>query len=191
MVIIRPIEHPDAGLVYSAANTQLKIGNHLIGIGTLYVNQNSLEWMPVNRPEGLSILWKQISVHGITPNPIKSIYFMLDHKLYWQGVYGENGSTPHENESGDEDEDSISDEMTELWLIPTDPNIVDTIYQAMTDCQALHPDSADSISESDGEFMDFDAVVQDRGDDDDDDNVGENNMQGLNINDERFADAEE
>lgn len=199
MVIIRPINHPDAGLVYSSANTQLKIADHIIGSGTLYVNQDSLEWMPVDKPEGLSILWKQISVHGIAPNPVKCIYFMLDHKLIWEGVYGDvtipNGNGMNGEESDDEEE-SNGDEMTEMWLIPSDPNTVDTIYQAMTDCQALHPDSAESISGSESELMDFESVGQDRdeGDDDDDDEGDDNvggNMQDLNINDERFADAEE
>ncbi|XP_055849601.1 methylosome subunit pICln [Episyrphus balteatus] len=195
MVIIRPINLPDAGLVYSSPNTQLKIADRIIGTGTLYVNQDSLEWMPADRPEGLSILWKQISVHGVAPNPVKCIYFMLDHKLVWDGVYGDivipNGNGVNDDESED-DEESNSDQMTEMWLIPNDPNTVDSIYQAMTDCQALHPDSAESISGSESDYMDFESVGQDRGDDDDenDDNVG-GNMQDLNINDERFADAEE
>lgn len=117
---------------------------------------------------------------------------MIDHKLIWEGVYGDN-DIPNGDEllaeqlNGDvSDLDSDTEEMTEMWLIPSDPNTVDSIYQAMTDCQALHPDSADSISESGSDYMDFEGD----GNEDGDGELG-GNLQDLNINDERFADAEE
>lgn len=142
---------------------------------------------------------------------------MLDHQLKWPGIYegGEpiqnhsNGTATHpqsgsENDSAGDDDDDDNDvyedaedvQMTECWLIPQDPNCVNTMYQAMTECQALHPDSGDSIS-GDSEYMDDD------GEDDDENEIpvlGNGNegveeardtMNNMSLNDDRFADADE
>ncbi|KAM7357670.1 chloride nucleotide-sensitive channel icln [Cochliomyia hominivorax] len=212
MVIIGRITPPNIGLAFSSENVQLKIGEKIIGTGNVYISQNSLVWRPSNmEQDGISIYWKQISVHGISATPSSCIYFMLDHQLKWPGIYeGEthnhsNGIAEHpqsgsENESEDDDNDDYEDaqdvQMTECWLIPQDENCVNTMYQAMTECQALHPDSGDSIS-GDSEYMD------DEGDDDDDetalggadenasvDQAGDN-MNNMSLNDDRFADADE
>ncbi|XP_067633431.1 methylosome subunit pICln [Eurosta solidaginis] len=228
MALIGEISPPDEGLIYTASNIKLKIGEKVIGKGILYISQNSLGWQADNMSEGISISWKQISVHGISSSPSKCIYFMLDHNLEWRGVYdkatresannrnGHGGPVnnddlevvpmeEHPDNENDEDvdegnatdEDDNGDNLTECWLIPDDVNTVETMFQAMTDCQALHPDSADSISEE-SDFMDDDGQNFDNGigpagngarDDAEDAQGG---MRNLNLNDdERFADADE
>ncbi|XP_017462747.1 PREDICTED: methylosome subunit pICln [Rhagoletis zephyria] len=226
MALIAQINAPEEGLVYTANNTKLKIGEQLIGKGTLYISQNSLGWQGEGMNEGISLLWKQISIHGISANPCKCIYFMLDHNLEWRGVYDKTTRAPENNHNGNaegvddgvpmeqrldnendeidegnatDDEDERNDEqLTECWLIPDDANTVDIMFQAMTECQALHPDSADSISEE-SDFMDdedgesFDNGLGPAG------NSGrdyaedaQGGMRNLNLNDdERFADADE
>lgn len=188
---------------------------------------SSLSWAPDDKPEGISIMWKQISVHGISSNPVKCIYFMLDHQFVWRGVYdgavaiaanghgdgaaaglpmeNENGADSVEEDEGNEtdNEDAEEQQLTECWLIPADVNTVDTIFQAMTECQALHPDSADSISEE-SDFMDdcdeddengivgpVVAVNVEHGQGDNADAVARGGIENLNINDDRFADADE
>lgn len=131
---------------------------------------------------------------------------MLDHQLVWEGVYDSlharngNGVPMDQNADDDDEEDegneTDNEEMTELCLTPADTNSVETIFQAMSDCQALHPD--DSLSEE-SNFMDD-------GDVDGNDDMGANgiqnvanndgnatvqgDMENLNLND-RFADADE
>ncbi|XP_065359481.1 methylosome subunit pICln [Calliphora vicina] len=210
MVIIGRITPPNVGLAFSSDNVQLKIGQETVGTGSVYISQNSLVWRPNNLDQdGISIFWKQISVHGISTTPSNCIYFMLDHQLKWPGIYeGEihnhsNGTAEHqsgsENESEDDEvyEDAEENQITECWLIPQDQNSVNIMYQAMTECQALHPDSGDSIS-GDSEYMDDE-------DEDDNDEVpvlgGDNEnasveqardtMNNMSLNDDRFADADE
>lgn len=224
MAFIREI-NPPQGLIYKNENIQLKIGEKVLESGILYITEDSLSWKPQSRNEGISIPWKQISLHGISSSPSKYVYVMLDHKLQWEGVYdpgshnssnmngsvGGGGGNASNNENGadgdginqqqqNNDNDSDNDEgnesdceqdFTELWLIPSDTNCVEDIFQAMKECQALHPDSADSISDE-GNFMDAQDIDDDDNDDpDDDDEIGQNDMKHLNINDEKFADAED
>ncbi|XP_054739059.1 methylosome subunit pICln [Anastrepha obliqua] len=233
MALIAHITPPAEGLIYTARNIKLKIGEKIIGKGSLYISQNSLGWQAEDMNEGISIFWKQISIHGISANPSKCIYFMLDHNLEWRGVYdkatrvsaninhngnvdgaeggqGDNNGFPMEqqldNESDgdvdegnatDEEDEHNSDQLTECWLIPDDVNTVDIMFQAMNECQALHHDSADSISEE-SDFMDdedgesFGNGIGPAGNGGRDDaEEAQGGMRNLNLNDERFADAEE
>ncbi|KAH8375427.1 methylosome subunit pICln [Drosophila serrata] len=223
MVLIMPVSPPEYGLMYTANNIKLKLGDKVVGEGTIYIAQNTLSWQPSDLAEGISIEWKQVSLHGISSNPRKCIYFMLDHKVEWSGVYGDppqpavngqngagagvgndaevdegNGSDEHDEEDNFEDAvDEQLEEVTECWLLPDDIHTVDTMYSAMTTCQALHPDSADSDSEDsdpmedaggmDDEDMEQDALTLGR-------NGGEvGGMQNLSLDDddERFEDADE
>lgn len=61
-------------------------------------------------------------------------------RFYWGLVNNENLSL---------DEDA---EMTQMWLIPADIEVVEKIYNAMIQCQVLNPDPNDSLSEG-GKFL--------------------------------------
>ncbi|XP_017836082.1 methylosome subunit pICln [Drosophila busckii] len=231
MVLIMPVSMPEHGLLYTANNITFKIGDKVVGKGTVYISQNTLSWQPAELPEGISIEWKQVSLHGISSNPRKCIYFMLDRKVEWEGVYtgrnnvevnGQNGGGeqgdgvanndvdegngsdgPDEDDDDDDNfEDAVDqhlDEVTECWLLPDDILTVDTMYNAMTTCQALHPDSADSNSEDSDIMEDAGGMAfedQDMGEDAL--TLGRNGgevggMQNLSLDDddERFEDADE
>lgn len=133
-------------------------------------------WQADGRADGLSIPWTKISLHAISRDPVKCVYFMLDYRVLWPGVIHErNGSNGNGNASeNDDDVDEgnydgkyflvfyqkfgccsnntafYSDddaEMTQMWLIPGDVEEVDKIYNAMVQCQILNPDPNDSLSE--------------------------------------------
>ncbi|XP_034476176.1 methylosome subunit pICln [Drosophila innubila] len=234
MVLIMPISPPEHGLLYTANNIKLKLGDKVVGQGTVYISQNTLSWQPVDLQEGISIEWKQVSLHGISSNPRKCIYFMLDRKVEWEGVYmgrsleinGQNGGgdeiqrnannvannevdegngsdEPDDDEEDDDNfEDAVDqqlDDVTECWLLPDDIHTVDTMYNAMTTCQALHPDSADSNSEDSDPMEDAGGMAFDDQDMVEDAltlgrNGGEvGGMQNLSLDDddERFEDADE
>lgn len=132
----------------------------------------------------------------------------MDHQLNWTGVYdGSNAEanhtngTQHSDDDDDEDEvyeDAEEEQITEFWLIPDDVNTVDTVCQAMSECQACVPDSADSMSD-DSECMDDDDFNDDGIDigSENGDEVHEaeteaaRNMNNLSLNDDRFEDADE
>lgn len=120
-----------------------------------------------------------------------------------------NGSDEHDQDDEDDDdddnfEDAVDqqlDEVTECWLLPDDIHTVDTMYNAMTTCQALHPDSADSNSEDSDPMEDAGGVGMAFDDQDmaeDAHTLGRNGgevggMQNLSLDDddERFEDADE
>ncbi|EDW09929.1 methylosome subunit pICln [Drosophila mojavensis] len=239
MVLIMPISPPEHGLLYTANNIKLKLGDKIVGHGTVYISQNTLSWQPADLAEGISIEWKQVSLHGISSNPRKCIYFMLDRKVEWEGVYmgqspevnGQNGgggdelrrnavalannevdegngSDEHDQDDEDDEDDNFEDaidqhldEVTECWLLPDDIHTVDTMYNAMTTCQALHPDSADSNSEDSDPMEDAGGVGMAFDDQDmaeDAHTLGRNGgevggMRNLSLDDddERFEDADE
>ncbi|EDW91770.1 methylosome subunit pICln [Drosophila teissieri] len=215
MVLIMRVSPPEHGLLYTANNIKLKLGDKVVGEGTVYIAQNTLSWQPTELPEGISIEWKQVSLHGISSNPRKCIYFMLDHKVEWNGVYGDppqhavngrngggseaevdegNGSDEHDDDDNFEDAvDEQFEEVTECWLLPDDIHTVDTMYSAMTTCQALHPDSADSDSEDSDPMQDAGGLEDEAMEEEDALTLGRNGVQNLSLDDddERFEDADE
>ena len=52
-----------------------------------------------------------------------------------------------ENEDGEEEEGTG---MTEMSFIPDDKGMLDAMFLAMSECQALHPDPNDSVSGGNG-----------------------------------------
>ncbi|EDV54942.1 methylosome subunit pICln [Drosophila erecta] len=215
MVLIMRVSPPEHGLLYTANNIKLKLGDKVVGEGTVYIAQNTLSWQPAELQEGISIEWKQVSLHGISSNPRKCIYFMLDHKVEWNGVYGGppqqvvngrnggvseaevdegNGSDEHDDDDNFEDAvDEQFEEVTECWLLPDDIHTVDTMYSAMTTCQALHPDSADSDSEDSDPMQDAGGLEDEAMEEEDALTLGRNGVQNLSLDDddERFEDADE
>lgn len=137
---------------------------------------------------------------------------MLDHQLKWPGIYDvadypsngtldsngdDDGNESDEQEDNEIYEDAEEEQVTECWLIPEDENSVGTMYQAMSECQALHPDSGDSIS-GDSDYMDGDDVITEENpfiDDDDTENAAieetRDTMNNMSLNNDRFADADE
>ncbi|XP_037049142.1 methylosome subunit pICln [Bradysia coprophila] len=189
MVVISPISMPEEGRLYEASNVKLKIDETQLNAGSLYFTSTSLLWQADGRTDGLSIPWTKISLHAISTDPVKCVYFMIDYRLQWPGVILErNGSNGNGNVSENDDDvdegnyDDEDAEMTQMWLIPGDVEEVDKIYGAMIQCQVLNPDPNDSLSEGE-EFME--AL------DENEDEVVEEDMQNLSINDGRFADADE
>lgn len=55
---------------------------------------------------------------------------------------------PPASESGSENEDEDADTpITEMRFAPDNINNLETMFQAMNQCQALHPDPQDSFSD--------------------------------------------
>ncbi|XP_030388450.1 methylosome subunit pICln isoform X2 [Scaptodrosophila lebanonensis] len=130
---------------------------------------------------------------------------MLDHQVMWEGVYMDEPGSLLENNHDVEIDNSfefaiMEQPVTECWLLPDDIDIhsVDTMYRVMTTCQTLHPDSEDTNSdESEDEFAIGGIIHEDQEAGNSDENgraescVMGGMMQELNLEDERFEDAEE
>uniref|UniRef100_A0A1A9V0U7 Uncharacterized protein n=1 Tax=Glossina austeni TaxID=7395 RepID=A0A1A9V0U7_GLOAU len=95
-------------LSYTGGNVQLKIGDKIIETGTL-----------------------SQSKRGIYEVAAASPYINI------QNGAEDEGNATNEEENDDEIfQDAEEEQITECWLIPEDVNTVDTIFQAMTECQA-------------------------------------------------------
>lgn len=73
-----------------------------------FVFSSSLLWQADGRNDGVSIPWTKISLHAVSVDPVKCIYFMLDYRLLWPGVIQERNGT---NGNGDisENEDEVDE----------------------------------------------------------------------------------
>lgn len=174
--------------------------------------------------DGITVPWKDISVHGVATTVTKCIYFMMDQMVVWPGIYEPTGTNGHctdqlidtdgddkdkdnDNENGEFDDYLIFDdeepmEISECWLIPQDGNMIRSLFLAMNECQSLNPDTDDSEDSMDdydeddeGDYNigenDEDNVLGYASSDDDDANGASRGLGNININDDRFADADE
>lgn len=194
MVTIGEAYAPVDGIVYSAEDVKVKIGDSLIGpSGELHLTESSLIWTCEERNSSIAIPWPRVGVQAVSSNPDKCIYLMLDINLVWPGFYegrpqnngngvageGEPGEEEDETDEGHES-DGSENEMTEMWLLPSAPAIVDQIYNAMRECQSLNPDPG-TVSE-DEDYMEAEEEELQEVDE----------MRNLQLDDEdKFADAEE
>lgn len=95
---------------------------------------------------------------------------MLNQEIVWPGIYKPSASNlsvwrevvnnddvdKSDEENMDSFEEAEEKSTTECWLLPGDHNIVDTIYRAMSECQALNPDTMDdksTFSDNDSEYV--------------------------------------
>jgi nucleotide-sensitive chloride channel 1A len=60
-------------------------------------------------------------------------------------------NTDDNNDDDDDDESDIP--ITEMRFAPDNINNLDNIFQAMNECQALHPDPQDSFSDGEINFL--------------------------------------
>lgn len=101
---------------------------------------------------------------------------MTEAEITWPGVYENhihnNGRDANEDDEGHES-DGSEEIVTEFWVEPEHNDVVDQIFNAMKQCQSMHPDPADSISE-DEDYMEAEDAEDDGGD-------GAGQMRNLNL----------
>ncbi|KAL1123718.1 hypothetical protein AAG570_001491 [Ranatra chinensis] len=144
MVVITCFPPPTDDIRHKQPSTKLCINSKEVGIGTLYIAERRLAWVEdTSLQQGYSIEYKNVSLHAISRDlqafPEECLYVMLDLAM----------ESPQEA-NGDADEEGT--EMTELRFIPEDKGCLDAMFQAMSHCQTLHPDTDNSFS-SDGKFI--------------------------------------
>ncbi|KAI0238824.1 Methylosome subunit pICln [Lamellibrachia satsuma] len=150
MVILTSFPPPTEGIVRKQECTQAHVRGKCLGDGTLYIAESRVSWVG-NEGEGFSLEYPAISLHAIcrdlTAFPHECLYLMVDANIDLQEHRGDGDA----GTSGDGDTDSV-DDTSEIHFVPQDKGALTTMYQAMSDCQALHPDENDSFSEEEGQF---------------------------------------
>ncbi|XP_045781036.1 methylosome subunit pICln [Maniola jurtina] len=165
---------PAEGVLYEAPSTKLIVNDQELGTATLYITENNVVWGGGVGASGgasptLSLLYPTISLHAIQREPTAALYMVLNYELRLPELQQQGGGDA-QNEDDDDDDDFDADNhpITQLRFIPQNEGDLSSMYSAMSQGQALHPDPADEVDDEDS-YMD--------GEDDD--------------GDEEFEDAEE
>ncbi|XP_029036315.1 methylosome subunit pICln [Osmia bicornis bicornis] len=169
MVVLSNFLAPQEGIRHEESNTTVYINDREVGKGTLYITESLLSWVNYDTQQGFSLEYPHISLHAISRevHPRQCLYIMVDAKVDLPDV-----PLPPASDSGSENEndDDADTPITEMQFAPDDVNNLEAMFQAMNQCQALHPDPQDSFSDAeediyeDAEEDDFENYEADAGD---------------------------
>jgi len=133
------------GLVHTESNATLFFGDRNRGSGTLYITENYILWKGTGENDTLTLEYPSISLHAISRDtanfPHECLYLLLE--------------SP---ESVSEDERDPEAEVTEVRLVPQNESSIKAMYDAVTECQELHPDPEDEDS-ADEEHPDISSML--------------------------------
>ncbi|CAK8674776.1 methylosome subunit pICln-like isoform X2 [Clavelina lepadiformis] len=124
------VTRPDSSIYHKEDCCKANIDSTEMGDGTLYITEIDVVWC-TNENRGFKLQYGDIAVHAISTDsqafPEECFYVMYNRNLL------------NEDESNDEDEPSVS----EVRFIPSDKDHLKAMFNAMSDCQCLHPDEED------------------------------------------------
>ncbi|XP_046428833.1 methylosome subunit pICln isoform X1 [Neodiprion pinetum] len=145
MVVLINFLLPQEGVRHEEPDTTLYINDREVGKGTLYVTESLLSWVSGTTGQGFSLEYPNISLHAISRDqqlhPHQYLYVMVDAKLDpadMQELLPIDARSEGNDEEDDDDESETP--MTEMRFVPENSNSLDAMFQAMSQCQALHPD---------------------------------------------------
>ncbi|CAH1430363.1 unnamed protein product [Lactuca virosa] len=195
-------------LMHVQPAVSIVLGNHPPeSPGTLYISTKQVIWLSdTERTKGYAVDFLSVSLHAVSRDPeaftSPCIYTQID-----------TGDEDDDDESSDSESNEILDlsKITEMRLVPSDPNQLDALFDVFCECAELNPEpveedepeehnwifSADQLGpamgiidgvdqEWDSSQTHFTTIGHPNGDHDLARNVLE-----LQINDQRFEDAEE
>merc|ERR1712029_50287 len=121
--------------------------------GTLYISEARVSWVGI-QGKGFSLEYKHVALHAVSRDLTQfhqeCLYLMIDVRLVdEEGTPMSTPNTSGDDESGDEGDSEGG--MTEIRFVPDDASSLDSMFTAMSECQQLHPDTDDSLSEAEEE----------------------------------------
>jgi len=157
MVILTAFQYPESPILHEQQNTRAVLDKRDLGVGTVYVSERTLCWKKYEGA-GFCIEYPHISMHAITTDqsiyPSQCIFIMID------GVMRLPGDPEEHHERNEDDDSSSESDTTELVLVPTDTTSIDTIYNALNQCQLLNPDPDDMIDEEENVYEDAEDYLE-------------------------------
>ncbi|KAK6195250.1 hypothetical protein SNE40_000720 [Patella caerulea] len=152
MVILTNFPPPTEGIRHQQDNTAAVIDQKELGNGTIFIAESRLSWRGVDG-SGFSLEYKSINLHAVSRDlsafRSECLYLMLDGKILEDEEMPANGNG---NESDESEEENA---ITELRFVPSDKGALSAMYQAMKECQLLHPDPQSTDSEAEEEESEF------------------------------------
>jgi len=151
MVVLSNFLAPEEGIRHEEQHTTLYINDREIGKGTLYITESLLSWVNNDTRQGFSLQYPDISLHAISRDEQvhhrQCLYVMVDAKVDFPDGSSLEPSESNADDSNQDDDDSDAP-ITEMRFAPDNTNNLDAMFQAMNECQALHPDPQDSFSDA-------------------------------------------
>ncbi|KAL3991389.1 ubiquilin-like protein [Sarotherodon galilaeus] len=165
MVLLKNLHPPTEGVRHEQAETTAVMDGQRLGCGTLYVAETRLSWFD-SSGLGFSLEYPSIGLHAISRDvsafPQEHLYVMVNGKLNKENEaeMAEKASDDDDDDNdgssdgGDDDEDEGA--ITEIRFVPSDKAALESMFSAMCECQALHPDPEDDDSDNDFEGEEYD-----------------------------------
>uniref|UniRef100_A0A3Q0SK02 Methylosome subunit pICln n=1 Tax=Amphilophus citrinellus TaxID=61819 RepID=A0A3Q0SK02_AMPCI len=154
MVLLKNLHPPTEGVRHAQAETTAVLDGQRLGCGTLYVAETRLSWFD-SSGLGFSLEYPSIGLHAISRDvsayPQEHLYIMVNGKL---------NSEAKAIDGGDDDEEGA---ITEIRFVPSDKASLESMFSAMCECQALHPDPEDEDSDNDFEGEEYDVEEAEHG----------------------------
>ncbi|CAN7996520.1 unnamed protein product [Ixodes hexagonus] len=160
MVILTSFPPPEQGIRHREEATAAYIQSRELGKGTLYIAESRVSWVGESSA-GFSLEYPSVALHAVSRDlssfPQECLYLMIDGNL--------DEAEPTTNENGGDTNEDDEPAASEIRFVPENKSSLDAMYKAMSECQALHPDPTDSISEEEEEgcFDDADEEEDDEG----------------------------
>ncbi|XP_078470120.1 methylosome subunit pICln isoform X1 [Lampetra fluviatilis] len=151
VLMLSEVALPDDGVKHQESAMSLFVNGEDAGSGVLCVAESRLAWRDA-QGHGVSVEYPRVSLHAVSrdPNtfPQHHLYVMLNGKLRAEDAAGD-GAKGDDEEEEDDDDDDDDDPITELRFVPRDSSSLEALFTAMCECQALHPDLDEVLSEDD------------------------------------------
>ncbi|GAU98543.1 hypothetical protein RvY_09675 [Ramazzottius varieornatus] len=143
-----PLNVPTDGVVLAVEDVVVKNREGSYGTGRLFITEENVRWI-TSELRGFVLSYFEISLHAVSKDvtnfPEECIYLMLDAGK----EESEEDSEPEENGLDAEMNGGTHAPEKELYFIPNDKSMLDSIFTAMAHCQSLHPDPEDVGSDDD------------------------------------------
>lgn len=168
MVVLTSLGPPAEGVRHKEESTNVYFNSRSLGRGTLYISEARVSWVADVAGRGFSLEYPHIALHAVSKDLTnfhsECLYLMIDVRFF----DSEGTPTPESSDMDNEDEIDEDTGMTEVRFVPEDKTHLDSMFQAMSDCQALHPDPEDNDSPNEEEDEHGDEGGGDEEDDDSD-----------------------
>ncbi|PIN01505.1 Chloride ion current inducer protein [Handroanthus impetiginosus] len=171
--------------------------------GTLYISTKQVVWLSdTDRAKGYAVDFVSVSLHAVSRDP--EAY--PSPCIYTQIETGADEEEVEDSDSESDDRLNLS-KITEMRLVPSDPNQLDTLFAIFCECAELNPDYIEEEEDEHNWVFSADQLEDDAENNDDSEwavqqnpthSIGVNghhdlahSVVQLQLNDCRFEDAEE
>ncbi|XP_048839238.1 methylosome subunit pICln-like isoform X2 [Brienomyrus brachyistius] len=151
MLLLTNVVPPSEGIRHEEPETTVFLDGKRLGSGTLYVAETRLSWFD-GSGMGFSLEYPSISLqailHDLGVHPQEHLYMVVNSGM--SDVPKKQSKAEEEDDEeggGSSDSEHSSCPVSEIRFVPNDKASLKSMFSAMCECHALHPDSEDSDSD--------------------------------------------